>query len=162
MCVLVRDYWEPTKLGGFTWFIQLVKQFTAETCLLPLQPTKYGNLTACQLLGNLCTMLLYKSTSAREKSACVLYLDFTKSGRSRSRTEWWVKLSMVTYPAHSCRVQWLRGRAFDSRLRESGFKSCAAVLKPWASFFTLQCSSWLSCINEYLVIDSGGQAAFVH
>ena len=29
------------------------------------------------------------------------------------------------------------GRASDSRLRGPGFESCAAVLKPWASFFTL-------------------------
>ena len=54
------------------------------------------------------------------------------------------------------RAQWLRGRASDSGLRESGFKSCAAVLKPWARFFTLRCSSSFSCINEYLPIDSGG------
>ena len=54
------------------------------------------------------------------------------------------------------RVQWLRGRAPDFRLREPGFESCAAVLKPGASFFTLQCSSSLSCLNEYLTIDSGG------
>ena len=33
------------------------------------------------------------------------------------------------------RAQWLRGRASDSRLREPGFESCAAALKPWASFF---------------------------
>ena len=31
----------------------------------------------------------------------------------------------------------------------------AAVLKPWASFFTLHCPSSLSCLNEYLTIDSG-------
>ena len=31
----------------------------------------------------------------------------------------------------------LRGIASDSRLREPWFESCAAVLKPWASFFTL-------------------------
>ena len=54
------------------------------------------------------------------------------------------------------RAQWLRGRASDSRLREPRFESCAAVLKPWASFFTLRCSSLLNCINEYLVINSGG------
>ena len=56
------------------------------------------------------------------------------------------------------RVQWLRGGALDSRLREPGFEYCAAVLKPWASFFTLHYSSslCLSCINEYLIIDSGG------
>ena len=55
-----------------------------------------------------------------------------------------------------CMWQWLRGRASDSRLREPGFESCAAVLKPWASVFALHCSSSLSCINEYLGIDSGG------
>ena len=55
-----------------------------------------------------------------------------------------------------CRVQWLRGRASDSRLREPGFESCAVVLKPWASFVTLHCSSSVSCINECLAIDSGG------
>ena len=55
-----------------------------------------------------------------------------------------------------CRAQWLRVRASDSRLRESRLESCAAVLKPWTSCFTLHCSSSLSCIHEYLVIDSGG------
>ena len=54
------------------------------------------------------------------------------------------------------RVQWLRGRASDSQLREPGCESCAAVLKASASFFTLHCSSSLSCVNEYLAIDSGG------
>ena len=53
-------------------------------------------------------------------------------------------------------MQWLMGRALDSRLKEPGFKSCAAVLKPWASLFTLHCSSSISCLNEYLVIDRGG------
>ena len=56
----------------------------------------------------------------------------------------------------NCRAQWFTGRASDSRLREPGFEPCAAVVKPWASFFTLNCSSSLSCINEYLAIDSGG------
>ena len=54
-----------------------------------------------------------------------------------------------------CRAQWPRGRASNSRLREPGFEFCAAVLKPWASC-TLHCSSSLSCINKYMVIDSGG------
>ena len=49
-----------------------------------------------------------------------------------------------------CRVQWLRGRASDSRLREPGFEFCAAVLKPWASFFTLHCSSSLTCSGDYV------------
>ena len=53
-------------------------------------------------------------------------------------------------------MQWLRGRASDSRLREPGFETCAAVLNLWASFFTLHCSSSLSCIYEYMAIDSGG------
>ena len=48
------------------------------------------------------------------------------------------------------------GVELRTRLREPGFESCATVLKPWASFFTLHCSSSLSCINEYLPIDSGG------
>ena len=34
--------------------------------------------------------------------------------------------------------------------------SSAGVLKRWAIFFTLHCSSSLSCINKYLTIDSGG------
>ena len=48
------------------------------------------------------------------------------------------------------------GGASDSRLQEPKFESCAAKLKPWASFFSLHCSSSLSCINEYLTMDSGG------
>ena len=58
---------------------------------------------------------------------------------------------------YQSRAQWLRGRASDSRLREPGFESCAAVLKPWASFFSLyiapghsavQMNTWL-----YTVVD---------
>ena len=55
-----------------------------------------------------------------------------------------------------CRAQWLRGRTSDSRLRGPGFESYAAVLKPRARFFTLHCSSSLSCINEYLAIGTAG------
>ena len=54
------------------------------------------------------------------------------------------------------RAQWLRGRASDSCLRGPKFETCAAALKPWASFFTLHCSSSLSFVSEYLAIDSGG------
>ena len=32
---------------------------------------------------------------------------------------------------------------------------CCGV-KPWADFFTLHCPSSVSCINEYLAINSGG------
>ena len=41
-------------------------------------------------------------------------------------------------------TQWFKGRASDSRLREPGFESCAAV----GNVFTLHCFSLLSCINE--------------
>ena len=45
----------------------------------------------------------------------------------------------VTHQCHIyiwyCRAQWLRGRASDSRLREPGFESCAAVITPWASLY---------------------------
>ena len=61
----------------------------------------------------------------------------------------------VTLQCH-CRVRWCRGNTLDSRLREPGFECCAAVLKPWGSLFTLHCSSSLSCMNEYLALDSGG------
>ena len=54
------------------------------------------------------------------------------------------------------RAHKLKGRASGSRLREPGFDSCDAVLKPWVSLFTLHCSSSLCCINEYLAIDRGG------
>ena len=52
-------------------------------------------------------------------------------------------------------AQWCSGtvaRSSGSRLRESEFESCAAV----SSSFTLHCSSSLSCMNEYLVVKSGG------
>ena len=38
--------------------------------------------------------------------------------------------SVRNMPMSLLRAQWLRGRALDSRLREPGFESCAAVLKP--------------------------------
>ena len=49
------------------------------------------------------------------------------------------------------KAQWLRGRATDSRLRVPGFESCAP-----ASLFCLHCISLLSCIQEYMDIESGG------
>ena len=60
----------------------------------------------------------------------------------------------TTHPLH--RAQRLMGRTSDSRLREPEFESCAAMLNPWASLFTLHCSSSLSCIHEYLAMYSGG------
>ena len=46
---------------------------------------------------------------------------------------------------HYIIYQWLSGRASDSRLREPGFKSCAAVLKP-SKFFN---STLLQFIQLY-------------
>ena len=61
---------------------------------------------------------------------------------------------MIGYSVRRLQLQWLWGRASDSWLRGPGFESCAAVLKPWTSFFILHCSSSFSFINEYLAIDS--------
>ena len=47
------------------------------------------------------------------------------------------------------------GRASDSCQREPGFESCAAVSNR-GQIVSLHCSSSLSCMNEYLAIDSGG------
>ena len=45
-------------------------------------------------------------------------------------------LNLFLYGTKSLyRVQWLRGRASDSRLREPGFESYAAVLKTLGKFF---------------------------
>ena len=51
-------------------------------------------------------------------------------------------------------MQWLRGRTSDSTKRSMVRILCCCV-KPWASLFTLHCSSSLSCMNEHLPIDSG-------
>ena len=53
-------------------------------------------------------------------------------------------------------AQWLSGRASESRLRGPWFESYATVLKHRACVSSLHCSKSLSCINEYLAIDSGG------
>ena len=63
---------------------------------------------------------------------------------------------VISLDLYICRAQWLRGRASDSRLREPGFESWAALLKPWARLFLPHCSSSLSYINEYLASDCGG------
>ena len=44
----------------------------------------------------------------------------------------------------------------DYEILRTRVRILAVVLKPWASFFTLHCSSSHSWINEYLAIDSGG------
>ena len=49
-----------------------------------------------------------------------------------------------------------QGYSFGLSTTRTRVQILAAVLKPWASFFTLHCSSSLSCINEYLAIDSDG------
>ena len=62
---------------------------------------------------------------------------------------WYTYVTSLTRRAsrEKRRTQWFRGRASDYRLREPGFESFAAVLKPWASFFIVHSSSSLSCIN---------------
>ena len=85
---------------------------------------------------------------------------FTVSEYARSiKPMWGPQLSSIgqlLFTDSFFRVQCLRGRASDSRLRGSGFETCTAMLKPWASFFNLHCSSSLHCIKEYLAIGSGG------
>ena len=56
-----------------------------------------------------------------------------------------------------CRALWLRGRVSVSLLRGSELNPL--MVKHWASYFNLHRSSSLSCVNEYLAIDSGG---YVH
>ena len=56
-------------------------------------------------------------------------------------------ITTMTMTAHAlCRVQWLSGRASGSRLREPGFESCAAVLKPLARLFPLYIATVHSAI----------------
>ena len=52
--------------------------------------------------------------------------------------------------------QYVERNGSGVELRTLDYESCAAVLIPWASVFTIHCSSSLSYINEYLAIDSGG------
>ena len=114
-------------------------------------------------------MLLYSLQVLVNKTLINFILDTPQSGHSRkvmddrsmhmsdletpkpaSHTETPLAIKQVG-PS----TQWLRVRASDSRLREPGFESCAVVLKPWASFFTLCCSSSLSFIKELLSTWSG-------
>ena len=44
------------------------------------------------------------------------------------------KICVIKYLHKKRRAQLLRGRASDSQLSKPRFESCAAVLKPWASF----------------------------
>ena len=57
------------------------------------------------------------------------------------------------------------GRASDSRLREPGFEPCAAVLKPWASYFhstLLQFTQLYKCVPGYRQWWICVRAALVH
>ena len=47
-------------------------------------------------------------------------------------------------------------RASNSQSRDSGFESSFCRFEALIISFTPRCSSSLSCINEYLAIDSGG------
>ena len=51
------------------------------------------------------------------------------------------------------------GRMPDSQSREPGFESPLLPFRSWAFSFTSRRLSRLSCINEYLAIDSGGNVS---
>ena len=51
------------------------------------------------------------------------------------------------------------GRMPDSQSREPGFESRCYRFEVWAFSFTSRRLSRLSCINEYLAIDSGGNVS---
>ena len=55
------------------------------------------------------------------------------------------------------RARLLSGRMPDSQSSEPGFESSLCYhFEVWAFWFSPRCLSPLSCINEYLAIDSGG------
>ena len=55
------------------------------------------------------------------------------------------------------RTQWLRGHSFGLSSKRTRVRILGCSVKILDKFvFTLHCSSSLSCINEYLAIDSGG------
>ena len=57
-------------------------------------------------------------------------------------------------------ARWLSGRMPDSQSSEPGFESSFATVSKIGHFRSLHCCpSWLSCINEYLAIDSGGNVS---
>ena len=64
-------------------------------------------------------------------------------------------MPVLSYSAHIFVVE-RNGSGVELRTLDYENPGCAAVLKPWACFFTLHCSSSLSCINQYLATDSGG------
>ena len=51
------------------------------------------------------------------------------------------------------------GRMPDSQSREPGFEPRCYRFEVWAFSFTSRRLSRLSCINEYLAIDSGGHVS---
>ena len=68
---------------------------------------------------------------------------------------------------HQCQVSSYSHTSQEGRLKGSGaglgllikrtrVRILCCDVKPCESFFTLHCSSSLSCMNEYLAIDSGG------
>ena len=79
-------------------------------------------------------------------------IDARDQANDAIKTKRWIFKDNILLKRNGSGVE-LRTHDYE---QEPGFESCAAVLKPWASFFTLHCSSSLSCINEYVTIDSGG------
>ena len=54
---------------------------------------------------------------------------------------------------------WSAVAQLDSQLREPGFEPRCYRFEVWAFSFTSRRLSRLSCINEYLAIDSGGNVS---
>ena len=82
-----------------------------------------------------------QSERSKERGVCVSKSDNGERGEREKKRRYRRWSGKGTAGLGNCRAQWLRGRTSDSRLGEPGFEYCAAVLKPWASFFTLLCSS---------------------
>ena len=58
-----------------------------------------------------------------------------------------------------CGARWLSGRMPDSQSREPGFESPLIPFRSLGIFFHFTTLSRLSCKNEYLAIDSGGNVS---
>ena len=59
--------------------------------LLPFSQAKYSNLTGCQLLGNMCVMLMYSRSRVNlaTSDACSLYDDLLKDSKGFKRNDDW-------------------------------------------------------------------------
>jgi len=65
-----------------------------DVLMLFWQPT-YGNITACQLLSNLCVMIIYRQGSSSAPTACTLYLRKGVPGGQAFTESWCVQFVAV-------------------------------------------------------------------